>query len=159
MTKGIPYPEPARAAPAGGARWIVYERTGLWARGLRGEPAAAGLRIHEVRSLADCWEMLDRFPSSFVVVEVSRSEIGAVLARLTRWEREYPFARTAVVAERSLAGWEWVLREAGAVWFTASRRELLALAAIARRHLKQVPEPEMGIVERIWSRLPWGVDS
>jgi hypothetical protein len=103
--------------------------------------------------------MLDRFPSSFVVVEVSQSEIGPVLTRLARWEREYPLARAAVVAERSLAEWEWLLREAGAVWFTTSPRELGPLAAIARRHVEQAPEPEMGIVERIWSGLPWGVVS
>ena len=101
MTTGTPFPIRVSAE---GARWIVYERTGRWAQGLRGEPVAAGLRIHEVRSLADCWEMLARFPSSFVVLEVSPDEIGAVLTRLARWEREYPFARAAVVAERTLAG-------------------------------------------------------
>ena len=150
---------PKFAAPAEGARWIVYERTGRWAQGLRRESDAAGLRIHEVRSLADCWEMLGRFPGSFVVVEVSRSEIGALLTRLARWEREYPLARAAVVAERSLADWEWLLREAGAVWFTTSPRELGPVAAAARRHMEQVPEPEMGIADRIWSGLPWGVVS
>jgi hypothetical protein len=140
------------------ARWIVYERTGRWARGLRGEPVASGRRIDEVRSLADCRRLLARYPSSFVVIEVSPDEIAAVLGQLARWEREYPLARAAVVVERSLAAWQWPLREAGAVWFTASPRELSPLATIARRHLEQVPEPRLGITERLWRGLPWGRD-
>ncbi len=126
--------------------------------GIADEPAAAGLRIDEVRSLADCRRLLTRWPSSFVVIEVSREEMAAVLGLLVRWERDFPLARAAVVAERSLAEWQWPLREAGAVWFTASPRELAAVATIARRHLEQAPEPRLGIAERLWRGLPWGRD-
>jgi len=138
------------------ARWIVCERTGRWALGLRREPAAAGLRLHEVRSLAECWEMLGQFSASFVVVELTAGHAPALLARLARWEREYPLARMAIVADRALGASEELMREAGAVWFTASPRELGPLAAIARQHLEQAPKPEMTVVERIWSGLPWG---
>ena len=136
-------------------RWIVCERTGRWAQGLRREPAA-GLRLHEVRSLAECWEMLGQVPASFVVVELTAAHAPTLLARLARWEREYPLARMAIVADRPLGEYEGLMREAGAVWFTVSPRELGPLAAIARRHLEQAPKPEMTVVERIRSGLPWG---
>jgi hypothetical protein len=100
--------------------------------------------------------MLDQFPASFVVVELSAGQVQPLLARLARWEQEYPLARLAVVAERRLGECESLIREAGAVWYATSPRELGPMAAMAWRHLEQAPEPELGIVERIWSRLPWG---
>ncbi|MGQ9575257.1 MAG: hypothetical protein ACUVUC_08065 [Thermoguttaceae bacterium] len=138
------------------ARWIICERTGRWALALRRQPAALGLPIYQTRSLADCWEMLQQFPWSFVVIELDPRHLEALLARLARSERDYPMARMAIVAERSLAGYEWLMREAGAVWFTSSPREAAPLAAMARRHLAQVPAPVLSTLQRIWASLPWG---
>lgn len=137
---------------------IVCERTGRWAQALRRESEAADLAIRQTRSLAECWEELGRFPRSFVVVELAEKDADALLARTARWEREFPLARWAIVADRSLAAYEWLLREAGAAWFGTSPRELGPLAGIARRHLEQVPPPELGVVEEIRARLPWGKD-
>ena len=50
-------------------------------------------------------------------------------------------ARLAVVADRSLAGYEWLMREAGAVHFVCSPRQVGPLAQLACRHLAQVPPP------------------
>jgi DNA-binding NtrC family response regulator len=144
---------PENAAPP---RLIVCEQTGQWAVALRRHLAPAGPRIHETRTLADCWEMLAQGPAGFVVAELTRVNGEALLDRIVRCGCECPLARVAVVADRSLADVEWLVREAGAVHFCASPRRLEPLARIARRHLRQAPRPKRAMEERILARLPWG---
>ncbi|NUQ63702.1 MAG: hypothetical protein HUU20_14590 [Pirellulales bacterium] len=148
-------PQPWPEDPAA-SRLIVCERTGGWAVALRRETPLKPLRVYETRSLVDCWQMLARFPSSFVVAELERGNVDSLLDRLCGLERQYPRARVAVVAEPSLADYEWLLREAGAVHFLTSRRGAGRLALVARRHLAQAPEPRRSIADRIWAGLPWG---
>jgi hypothetical protein len=100
--------------------------------------------------------MLDRFGGSFVVAELTKANLGSLLERLVRLEPDYPQARVAVVAERSLARYADLVREAGAVWFVVSPRQLGPLAAVARRHLRQAIALPQGIAARIWASLPWG---
>ncbi len=143
---------PAKAA---GARWIVCEGSGRWAIGLRREAAPAGIRLHETRSLADAWSMLGQFPSSFLVAELTLANAQPLLDRMAGMRRAYPLARIAVVAERSLADYEWLAREAGAVWFAVSPRELRPIVAIAERHVRLAPTPAGDFVQEIWDALPW----
>ncbi|MFH1268775.1 MAG: hypothetical protein ABIK89_23870 [Planctomycetota bacterium] len=140
---------------ASSARLIVCERRGDWAVALRRELEAAGPRVHETRSVAECWEMLAGWPASFVVAELTRLSAKALLERMAWLERDFPWARVAVVAERSFAWSEWGVREAGAVHFTVSPRQLGPLASLAVRHLAAVPRPRLGLTERIWADLPW----
>lgn len=137
------------------ARLIVCERSGSWALALRRE-LTAGFRIRPTRSLAETWETLEQAPASFLVLELTAGLAEALLARLLRLDREYPLARAAVVADRGLSAYEWLLRQAGAVHFACSPRRLAPLAAVARRHLAAAPQPDRDAVERIWSGLPWG---
>lgn len=158
MTIGMnspPNPQrpPAEAAPA---RLIALERTGAWAVALRRELPGSGVPVCETRSVPECWEMLQRHPASFVVAELTRSGAPALLHAIAWLERDFPLARVAVVAERSLAAWEWPAREAGAVHFTVSPRQLRPLADLAIRHLEDAPKPQRSVVERIWASLPWG---
>jgi hypothetical protein len=146
-------------AAAVAARLIVCEPSGHWAVVLRRQLAAADLRVYETRSLADCWEMLAKAPASFLVVELSAGGAGALLQRMARLERDFPLARVAVVADRSLAGYEWLLREAGAVHFLCSPRQSGPLADLARRHLAQAPPPPRSLTEQIWAGLPWARQS
>jgi len=148
----------AVAETAGGtlpARLIVCERTGRWAIALRRELAEVGVRVWETRSVDDCWHELARSPASFVVLEL-RGKIPALLQRIVRLSREFPLARVAVAAERSMADYQWIAREAGAVHFLSSPRRATMLAQMACRHLAQVPPPSQNLTERIWSSLPWG---
>ncbi|MGO8748928.1 MAG: hypothetical protein ACLQNE_23435 [Thermoguttaceae bacterium] len=138
------------------AKWITCERHGRWAAALRRDPAATGVRIHETRSLDECWEMLAGSPASLIVVELTRANRDGLLHRLAGLERDYPLARVAVVAERSLASWEGLIREAGAAWFCASPRDLRSLASIARRHIDAAPAPPRTFTEQVWADLPWG---
>jgi hypothetical protein len=133
----------------------VCERDGRWAIGLRREAGPGGTRLYETRSLADAWTMLEQFPSSFLVAELTLANVQVLLDRTARLRRMYPSARIAVVAERALADYEWLVREAGAVWFAASPRELAPIAAIAERHVRLAATPASDFVQEIWESLPW----
>jgi hypothetical protein len=137
---------------AGPARVIVCERTGKWAVALRRTLAG----VCETRSIPECWDMLARCPASMVVVELSRANLEPLLARMAIFERECPLSRIAVVADRGFRACEWLFREAGAVHFLTSPRELAPLARAIRRHLDQAPAPQQSLAEEIWARLPWG---
>ena len=143
------------AAQSSLARLIVCERTGCWAVALRRELADAGVRVWETRTLADCFDELAESPASFVVLELG-GDVAGLLGCLTRQGREFRRARLAVVADRRLAGYEWLMREAGAVRFFCSPRQIGRLAQLACRHLAQVPPPPQDLTERIWAGLPWG---
>ncbi len=145
-------------AGAGVARLIVCERSGRWAVAMRRELVADGIRVHETRSLAECWEVLAAAPGSFVVVELTPANAETLLGRMAWLHSEFPLARITVVADRGLAAYEWLMREAGAVYFTCSPRRLGPAARLVRRHLDQVPSPPQSVVERIWASLPWGND-
>lgn len=137
------------------ARLIVCEHGSRWAMVLRHELAGVGVRVWETRTPTDCWNELAESPASFVVIELRR-HVDRLLDYLARQQREFPLARLAVVAERSLADYEWLAREAGAACFLASPRQVGALAQLACRHLAQAPVPQQSLTERIWSGLPWG---
>jgi DNA-binding response OmpR family regulator len=135
-------------------RLIVCEQTGRWAVAL-GRELPESLRAHETRSVPACWEMLAEGPAGFVVIELTAGNVDAVLSRMARFERDFPLARVAVVAARSMASYRWLLREAGAVDFVTSPRRLAALADAACRHLDQAPRGPQSQTERIWAKLPW----
>ena len=137
------------------ARLIVCERTGRWAVALRRELTEAGVRVWETRSLADCWDELASSPASFLILELARNP-RPLLDRLARLPRTFAAARAAVISDRSLAHYEWLLREAGAVHFVCSPRELAPLARIVCRHLAQAPASPKTLTEQIWAELPWG---
>ncbi|NQU24738.1 MAG: hypothetical protein HQ567_25935 [Candidatus Nealsonbacteria bacterium] len=143
------------AADAEPARLIVCERTGRWAVTLRRELDGADVRVHESRSLVECWQQLAEAPAGFVVVELTGGNVASLLERLARLPREFPLARVAVVADRSLAKYEWLIREAGAVHFTCSSRQLGPLGRAVRAHLDQAPAPPQTLVEQVWASLPW----
>ena len=142
-------------AGAGAARLIVCERSGGWAVALRRELAAA-VRVRESRSLADCWEMLAAAPASFVVVELTPGNAALLLRQMARLQGDFPLARVAVVADRSLGCYQWPMREAGAVHFVCSPRQSGPLARLAARHLAQAPAPQRSLTQQIWASLPWG---
>jgi hypothetical protein len=144
---------PHEAKPA---RLVVCERTGRWALALRRELAGAGLRVWETRTLKDCESVLGESPGSFVVLELGEKNIQEILDFTRNWQAEYPLFRFAVVADRDMASYNWLMQEAGAVEFVCSVRKTGALARTACRHLAQVPSLPQSLSERIWANLPWG---
>jgi hypothetical protein len=142
-------------AGAAAARLIVCERSARWAVALRRELAAAAVRVYETRHLRGCWEMLSQCPASFVVAELSAGNVSDLCRQIGRLERDFPLARVAVAADRSLARYEWLIREAGAVHFLCSPRQCGPLAQLALRHLAQAPQPPRSLMQQIWASLPW----
>lgn len=140
----------------GPARLIVCEREGRWAVTLGRELSRTEADLVQTRSLHECWDALQRWPASFVVVELTRTNASALLERIAWRERDFPLARVAVVADRDLGFCEWLMREAGAVHFTVCPRRLGPLARLALRHLDAAPRPRLPLIERIWASLPWG---
>jgi len=158
MSKGIEpaFPDPkGEPAPEARAQWAVCERSGAWAIALRREAAPLDLHLYETRSLADGWAVLEQAPASFLVAELTLANADALLARMAGLERQFPRARVAVVAERSLAEYEWLLREAGAVWFATSPRELKPMIALVQRHMQLTPLPARDLTQQVWDSLPW----
>ena len=141
---------------AGRARLIVCERTGRWAVALRLAFERPAVRVYQTRSVPECWEMFGKCPASFVVAELTTANADALLDRMARHQRLFPLGRVAVVAKRSMAAYEPLLREAGAVHFLCSPRQVGRLAQLACRHLAQVPPLQQNLTERIWANLPWG---
>jgi hypothetical protein len=135
---------------------LLCERTGDWAVALRRELTAAGPRLWESRHLADAWSDLAQTPNAFLVVELTARNAEDLLRRMAWLGGDYPAARIAVVAQRPLADYEWLCREAGAVHFTSSPRHLAPLAELAVRHLARLPLPPQPLTDRIWAGLPWG---
>jgi DNA-binding NtrC family response regulator len=142
--------------PSSVARLIVCERSGSWSAALRGELAEAGVRLWECRSLPEAWDALAQTPAAFVIAEATRENLDNLLRRMAWFSRDFPQGRMAVVAQRKMARFEWLLREAGAVDFLTSPRRLAPLAGMVVRHLASVPLPSQTMVERIWASLPWG---
>ncbi len=142
--------------PSSPARLIICERSGLWSVALRGELAEAGVRLWECRSLPEAWEALAQTPSAFVIAEAVRENLDNLLRRMAWFSRDFPQGRIAVVAQKNMARFEWLLREAGAVHFLTSPRRLTPLAGLVVRHLANVPLPAQTMVQRIWASLPWG---
>jgi len=138
-------------------RLIVCERTGRWATALRRELSGP---IRQTRSLSQCWKELSAAGAGFAVVELTEGNVKDLLRRMARLERDSPFVRLAVVAARRLTGYEWLMREAGAVHFVCSSRQLGPLALLASRHLENLLQssqtsPSQDPSERIWASLPW----
>lgn len=136
-------------------RLIVCERKGRWAAALRIHGGMAASEMVETRSLFDCGNELRAHPSSFVVVELLAHNAAAVVEWLVQLDQLDPRARAVVAAHRSLHTWGWAVREAGAVWFVTSPRQVGPVARMARRHLNAVPTAPRDFVEDVWDSLPW----
>jgi hypothetical protein len=138
------------------AQVVVCERMGWWAAGVRRELGPAGPRVRQTRTLDDLSEVLSGSPTSFAIVELSEANLERLVAWLVRLGRDLPLVRAAVVADRSLAPCEGLVREAGAVHFACSTRQLGTLAESAGRHVRSAAGPRSSLAQRIWMELPWG---
>ncbi len=105
--------------------------------------------------MPEAWDALTQTPVAFVIAEADRQNLDDLLRRMAWFSRDFPHARIAVVAQRNMARFEWLVREAGAVHFLTSPRRLTPLAGLVVRHLANVPLPSQTMMERIWASLPW----
>lgn len=133
---------------------IVCERSGAWATAIR-RYLPAEIRLRQTRGLAECAAELSAAPQSLLALELTPGNLAGVLGLLSGLGRKFPLAAAVVLAERGLERYEWLLREAGAVHFTASPREPDDLARLAIRHFSRISPPRAHFAAQIWDALPW----
>lgn len=139
---------------------IVLESTGDWAAELiRRLPPAVSLV--ETRTLDDVWSELDGAPA-IVALEFTPARADELLAALIRLDRECPQAASVILADPHDAAWESICREAGAVQFISSRRNVDQLVKLVRhqlavspRELVSAPIENTSLEEQILADLPW----
>ena len=139
---------------------IVFESTGDWAAEIsRRLPSAVSLV--ETRTLDDVWAEIDGAPA-VVALEFTPQRADALLSALSRLDHEYPQAVGVVFADACHAGWEPIAREAGAVQFIASRRNVDQLVKLVRHQLAifphdlvSAPVQKTSLEEQILAGLPW----
>jgi hypothetical protein len=132
---------------------IVCERNGHWAARLRQTLALPSGRLRETRTPAHCLEALAAAPASLVLVELPAGREEAALELISRVEREFPPARSVVLAERGLERLETAARELGAIHFAVAPRDLRPLAELARRMFQRSTPPTASLEDEIYSEL------
>jgi hypothetical protein len=131
------------------------EGTVKWRRQSSG--GVIGARVIEIRSWEECWERLARCPTALIAAELTDAGAEQMLAALSRLDRGFPQAALVALADRRLAGYRDLIREAGAVHFIISPRRLNEVCEILRRRTKCFPGAEAidSPTERIRENLPW----
>ena len=137
------------------ARFIVCEKTGAWAVGLRRVLSAGRLRVFETRALDQCQMEVVSSPASLVAVEMTRRNLEEVVIWLKRLAADFPRVRTVVLGRRGLEASQWLVREAGAVHVVFSSRDLKPVVRIVQRHLARAETGRSSRLESIWQQLPW----
>ena len=117
---------------------IVMECSGDWAAALRLRLERSAVRLIETRMLDQCWQRLVEQPTSLAALELTAENVRPLLAVLLRLQNELPEVRAIVVAERKLAAYENLVREAGAIHFVVSPRSLGEVAELVRRRATQL---------------------
>ena len=108
------------------------------------------------------WQRLQGVKTAAVALELTAVRGEQVLTALVRLNREFSQVAVVVFAERSLAAWEGIVRETGAVHFTTSPRRLNEVAELAGRHAatlseRRIPSEEetVSLEDQILASLPW----
>jgi DNA-binding NtrC family response regulator len=140
---------------------IVCEQTGEWAAALRRQLDGNLVRLFESRSFVECRQLATQHSSVVVVLELSGTNASSLVAVLRQLERALPNVRPIVVADRQLAMFESLMREAGAIHFLVSPRSLSNVVELAKR---RAAEMQAAVSETsddddprpaILARLPW----
>ena len=112
-------------------------------------------RLIETRSPAECREVLARHRGAFVVAELFPPVLEPTLDLLFHIRTEIREAASAVVAQRTLWPYEWLIRELGAQALVVSPLEFETLHGLAERHLVKSAAGYVDVRQRIWENLPW----
>ena len=148
-------------------RFVVCERTGRWATAIRRRLAGSGIRVHETRSLMECWEELLRSPRDLLALEARPDNMVELVERLADLRTRCPRARAMVLLQDGDAARQWLFREAGAIHVVQSVPDLAVASRLVQRHLELSVQLEVGesrsvgdlssgdLKGLIQDRLPW----
>jgi len=144
-----------RAPEQSAARLILCERQDNWATALVRTDRDVRDFLYETRSLQQMREALEICPRSFLGIELTETNFDTVLEMILWLPQSYPRAIAVILTNRYLRGYEWVLRQAGAIDVLVSDRNLRSLIELARRHIDLTTSDSPNPVQNIWQRLPW----
>ena len=117
---------------------IVMERSGDWAAALQLWLKPSDVRLFETRMIDECWHRLLEQPTALAALELTADSVRPMLAMLLRLQDELPEVRVIVMAERPLAAYGDLVREAGAIHFVVSPRSLGDVVGLVRRRIMQL---------------------
>lgn len=140
------------------AAFIVYEKTGKWARCLRRRLDDKALEVHEVRNVQACRELLSAAPKSMVAREIKGDALsaGQAIDQMLLLGTEFPGMKWIVLGDRTVQTCELMLRELGAAHFIDSTRRAGEVADIVERHLKNTEAIlSTGLTDRLRKQIPW----
>jgi len=137
----------------------VYESTGHWAAILR-RHLPDEVSLVQTRHLADVDGYLGGRAASIVAIEFKPELAEVILAALVKLQRQHPRTIAVVLAERGWSHWEDIVREAGAVHFITSPRQIRELVDIIQMQMRLAqfgdsPRDGLPTEERILQDLPW----
>ena len=144
-----------RAPEQSAARLILCERQDNWATALVRTDRDIRDVLYETRSLQQMREALEISPRSFLGIELTETNFDTVLDMLICLPQSYPRAIAVILTNRYLRDYEWVLRQAGAIDFLVSNRNLRSLIRMTRRHIELTSADSADLLPNIWQRLPW----
>ena len=140
------------------ATFIVYEKTGQWARCLRRRLAGKAIDVHEVRNVQACRELLSDAPKSIVAIEMAGDtlSVSRAIDQILSLGTEFPGMKWIVLADRAAQTCEPMLRELGAVHFIASTRRAGEVAHIVAKHLQNRQAVlSTSLADTLWRSIPW----
>src|SRR5262245_32095511 len=140
-------------------RLIVCEKSNHWAPSLRDaladDPAQGPPTIVETRSLAGCEAALAAAPASLVAIEITATNLEAVLSSMARIQEQYPRAALVGLLTAEAISAAELVREAGAIDAVSSVLDTPRVARLARRQLATAPQQELSFQEFVAEQMPW----
>jgi hypothetical protein len=135
-------------------RLIVCEKSSHWAPPLR-DAVGQEPTIVETRSLAGCEAELAIAPTSIVAIEVTATNLEAVLLCLARVQERYPRAAAVCLLMTDAQDAAALVREAGAIDAISSVLDLPRVARLAQRQLAATPKQETSFQDFVAEQMPW----
>ena len=111
--------------------------------------------VVETHNWDDCRLELEQSPASLMAWEVTSDNLEQIARRLRELPRSFPSAQAMVFGRPELRCAEWALREAGAIHFVSSPRNLTATARLVKRYLATRPERETRTENPASHERPW----
>lgn len=125
---------------------IVCEKGNRWAVALRWVLTEQGVRVFETRTWPAALDAVRAGQSGLVAVELRAGNLADVVRGIVRVREQFSDVSVLVLADRAMAECEWIMREAGAVHFVASPRNLMPVARLVGRILAgNALGPDLGL--------------
>jgi hypothetical protein len=141
---------------------ILYETSGHWATLIRGR-LLEEFALIETRSIDETTDTLQKFRKSLVLLQLHPRQSKRIVTLLRRLDFEFRQSSAVVLGDRRLRpAWEDLVREAGAIDYIKSPRQIGRLINLIEHHSQLVRrnaseiDSDLFLEERILANLPWG---